>query len=142
MRDRRIVPAVALWTLVALLPATLAADAAAEEAATGAAQAWLAQVDAGDYGASWDAAAPIFQGAVERAKWGETLAAVRQPLGAVVSRSVKSATFTKTLPGAPDGEYVVLQFDTSFENKKSAVETVTPMKAPDGTWRVSGYYIR
>ena len=46
------------------------------------------------------------------------------------------------MPGAPDGEYVVIQFETSFENKKHAIETVTPMMDKDGTWRVSGYYIR
>ena len=141
MTHRSFGPAVALWTLVTLPAAALAADGA-EAPATLAAEAWLAQVDAGAYAASWESAAPIFQGAIEREKWGETLRAVRQPLGAVVSRSLKSATYTKTLPGAPDGEYVVLQFDTSFENKKSAVETVTPMKTAEGAWRVSGYYIR
>ena len=47
-----------------------------------------------------------------------------------------------SLPGAPDGEYVVIQFDTSFTNKKVAVETVTPMKDEDGIWRVSGYYVK
>ena len=46
------------------------------------------------------------------------------------------------LPGAPDGEYVVFQFDTQFERKRAAVETVTPMCDPDGSWRVSGYFIR
>ena len=46
------------------------------------------------------------------------------------------------LPGAPDGEYVVFQFDTQFERKRAAVETVTPMRDPDGSWRVSGYFIR
>jgi hypothetical protein len=46
------------------------------------------------------------------------------------------------LPGAPDGKYVVVQFDTSFQRKKSALETVTPMMEKDGKWRVSGYYIK
>jgi len=46
------------------------------------------------------------------------------------------------VPGAPDGEYVVLRFETSFENKAKAIETVTPMREKDGTWRVSGYYIK
>lgn len=27
-------------------------------------------------------------------------------------------------------------------NKKSAIETVTPMMDKDGKWRVSGYYIK
>jgi len=37
---------------------------------------------------------------------------------------------------------VVFQFSTSFENKASAVETVTAMKGEDETWRVAGYYIK
>jgi hypothetical protein len=49
---------------------------------------------------------------------------------------------SQSLPGAPDGEYVVIQFATSFENKKSAIETVTPMLDSDGEWRVSGYFIK
>jgi hypothetical protein len=53
-----------------------------------------------------------------------------------------SAKFARSLPGAPDGEYVVIQFTTSFDGKAVATETVTPMKDPDGHWRVSGYYIR
>jgi hypothetical protein len=55
---------------------------------------------------------------------------------------VKSKEYATSLPGAPDGEYVVIQFETSFENKNDAVETVTPMKDEDGKWRVSGYFIR
>lgn len=62
--------------------------------------------------------------------------------GAMKSRSVMSANFRRTLPGAPDGNYVVIRFAASFEHKAGATETVTPMEDPDGQWRVSGYYIR
>jgi hypothetical protein len=61
---------------------------------------------------------------------------------AVNSTKLESAQFMTQLPGAPDGEYAVIQFETSFANKKSAIETVTPMKDPDGKWRVSGYFIK
>jgi hypothetical protein len=60
----------------------------------------------------------------------------------MVSRKFKSSQYTKTLPGVPDGEYVVIQYDTSFEHKQSAVETVTPMLDKDGKWRISGYFIK
>lgn len=36
----------------------------------------------------------------------------------------------------------MIQFKTVFENKKAAIETVTPKLDSDGNWRVSGYYIR
>lgn len=115
--------------------------AEAEAAAVRAAEEWLALVDAGEYAKSWEAAAPLFKGAVDEASWGRQLGPVREPLGAVKSRVPSSATYATTLPGAPDGEYVVIRFATSFEHKASAVETVTPM-LDGGTWKVSGYYIK
>ena len=99
-------------------------------------------VDAGNYTESWRAAAGFFQTAVPQDKWEKTIAVVRSPLGDLVSRQLKSAQYAKSLPDAPAGNYVVLQFDTAFANKKTAVETVTPMLAADGTWKVSGYYIK
>jgi hypothetical protein len=114
------------------------AVAAAERSA----EAWLALTDGGRYGESWDAAASMFKAAVSKADWDKALKAVRAPLGALKARKVKSATFTTSLPGVPDGEYVVIQYDSQFENKAAAVETVTPIREKDGSWRVSGYFIK
>lgn len=72
----------------------------------------------------------------------DALHATRDPLGKLVSRKLKSADYKTSLPGAPDGQYVVIQYETSFEHKQSALETVTPMLDKDGKWRVSGYYIK
>lgn len=115
---------------------------APEETASTSAEAWLALVDGGKFAQSWDESAQLFKGAITREKWKETLAGVRTPLGKVLTRKLKSRQYAESLPGAPDGKYVVIQYDTSFENKKSAVETITPMLDRDGKWRVSGYYIK
>lgn len=114
---------------------------AAEKAALESAGQWINLVDNRQYAESWDAAAGYFQAAVGREKWLESLQAVRSPLGKVVSREVKSKRYVTALPGAPDGEYVVIRYQTSFENKKTGIETVTPMLDKDGKWRVSGYFI-
>jgi hypothetical protein len=114
----------------------------AEKEALKAAEVWLELVDPEKYEASWDEAASYFQGAVSTEQWLSSMEAVRKPLGQKLSRSLKSKQYHTSLPGAPDGEYVVIQFNTSFEHKRSAVETVTPMKEQDGQWRVSGYYIK
>ena len=103
---------------------------------------WLSLIDAGDAHASWAASATLFRRAVPEQQWAESLEVARAPLGKVVSRRLKSGNVVTQLPGAPDGEYVVFQFDTSFELKRSAVETVTPMRDADGAWRVSGYFVR
>lgn len=114
----------------------------AQKDAVEAAEAWLELVDTKKYGVSWDRAAGYFQGAISREQWISSLQAVRTPLGQKISRTLKSKQYHSSLPGAPDGEYVVIQFNTSFERKAAAVETVTPMKERDGNWRVSGYYIK
>jgi len=59
-----------------------------------------------------------------------------------LSRKLKSAAYAKNPPNAPEGEYVVVQYDTNFENKSGAVETVVPNLEKDGKWRVSGYFIK
>lgn len=106
------------------------------------AEAWLALIDSGKFAESWDEASSIFKGALTKDHWASTVKGVRVPLGAVQSREFKTASYTKTLPGAPDGEYVVIQYDTSFVNKQGAVESIIPMLDKDGKWRVSGYFIK
>jgi hypothetical protein len=59
----------------------------------------------------------------------------------VIARKLKSRTYREQLPGAPDGKYVVILYDTTFENKKDALETITPTLDGD-RWRVSGYWVR
>jgi hypothetical protein len=113
-----------------------------EKAAAEAANHWLSLVDAGNYTASWEEAAPLFKGVVSKDQWARMLQATRAPLGKTASRTLKSAAYKTSLPGAPDGHYVVIQYQSSFEHKRSAIETVTPSLGDDGQWRVSGYFIR
>ncbi|MCC6811492.1 MAG: DUF4019 domain-containing protein [Deltaproteobacteria bacterium] len=131
-----------LATTLAFANTAAAADEAAEKAAVTAAETWLKLVDASDYAKSWDEAAQLFKGAVTKADWDKTIKGVRGPLGKLVTRKVSTKKYAEKLPGAPDGKYVVITFETSFENKKEAVETVTPMLDKDGKWRVSGYFIK
>jgi hypothetical protein len=129
--------------LIALFAAGVAVAAdKPEDAAQGAAEAWLKLVDDGNYPASWEQAAKVFKGAVKPADWAQMAGGVRTPLGKLVSRKLKSREYTEKMPGAPDGKYVVILYDTVFANKASAVETIIPMADPDGAWRVSGYFIR
>jgi hypothetical protein len=120
----------------------LLAQPATDPAAAKAAESWLALVDAGRYAESWKQAAALFKEKVTAAQWEEAARSARAPLGRLESRKLASALFARTLPGAPDGEYILLRFETAFEKKKAAVETVTPMKDKDGVWRVAGYFIQ
>jgi len=115
---------------------------AEETAAVTAAQIWLAGIDAGNYAESWTDAADSFRGAITQDKWVSALESVRAPLGKMEIRTVDAAVTQTQLPGAPDGKYVVMQFNTAFANKNFATETVTFSLEKDAQWRASGYYIK
>lgn len=127
--------------LLALVPITgLAADGrtlAAERAAVD----WLALVDRTQYGVAWSEAAFVFRSQISALDWLKAAAEARNPLGGVITRNSISAIYATNLPDAPDGEYVVLQFQTDFENSVKAIETVTSM-LDEGQWKVAGYYVR
>ncbi|KQV80906.1 hypothetical protein ASD15_13525 [Massilia sp. Root351] len=112
------------------------------EQAKAAAGSWLALADSNRAASTWTEAAEPFQKAVSQSDWTQALQALRAPLGPLKSRTVKSATFAKNPPGAPEGEYVVIVYASTFANKPDAVETVTPARAKDGNWKVSGYFLR
>jgi hypothetical protein len=134
-----------VFSILLVLPMSVFAGDVNDEAgsaATAAATAWLSLTDKGQFEASWDSAAPYFQAAVTKSDWERSLNAARAPLGETLSREVASSRVSTTLPGAPDGEYVVVGFSTSFANKMRATETVTTMRGDDGNWRVAGYFIR
>jgi Protein of unknown function (DUF4019) len=134
------------WASACALAVFLGVPASAsdkpEDTAQVSADSWLKLVDDGKYETSWDQAAKLFKGAVTKDQWKQAAAGVRGPLGKLVSRKVKSRAYTETVPGGPDGKYVIIQYEAAFEKKAAATETVTPMLDPDGTWRVSGYFIR
>ena len=118
------------------------AEEAAKKASAEAAKSWLALVDAGEYAKSWSAAAELFQKQVSADRWADTVRGVRGELGKLESRKATKADYSRTLPGAPDGEYVIHQYSSAFENKKEAVEHVVLMKEKDGIWKAVGYFIK
>jgi hypothetical protein len=103
---------------------------------------WLALVDSGKYGESWDQAAPSFKAAVSRAEWIKKVAAARRPLGTLRSRNLTKSSLIKDPPNSAPGDYVGILYQSSFQNLSSAVETVVPILDKDGKWRVSGYIVK
>ena len=129
-----------LFVLIAF--STQASEPEVIEEARAETVAWLALTDTGQYESSWDSAAAAFKAAVSKEDLEKSLSAVLTPFGALETREMATSKFSTTLPGAPDGEYVVFQFNSSFEHKATALETVTAMKDADGAWRVAGYFIK
>ena len=131
------------WLVVVLVSvAGFAGDGEAVEAAKSSALAWLALVDGDEAGESWEVAGSLFKSGVTQEKWVGMLEQARGPLGQVTSRELSGAKFSTELPNAPKGEFVVLEYATSFVNRQDAIERVVAMLDEDGEFRVIGYGIQ
>ena len=134
-----------IWLFCGLMFALAACQSAGneeyEKAAVAAADRFVEMIDSGQYDQTWELAAETFKKSGTKQEWLIMLNAVRRPLGKVLSRSLKLTEYRTRLPGAEPGEYVVVQYETEFENKKEITETITRMLEPDGQWRISGYYL-
>ncbi|STQ90804.1 DUF4019 domain-containing protein [Iodobacter fluviatilis] len=130
--------------LVLSISLSFAGSARAESVAKAheAAKSWLGLQDEGDYARSWEQLSDHLHETMSKRKWEEGAVSVRARLGKVVSRRFKSAEFTHTVPSLPEGDYLVLQYESQFENKIKAIETVVPFREKNDSWRVMAYFIK
>jgi hypothetical protein len=152
MSFSRIVPRVFFFPAVLLLMLALLAPPARAQApddprptAVAAMKTWLQEMDGGQYAQSWKDASSFFQKAITQDQWVAASKSVRMPLGKLSSRVQASAMHQTDAPspdGTIKGDFVIAQFNASFENLAYAIETVSFEKDTDGQWRAAGYYIK
>jgi hypothetical protein len=132
------VPAILLALLMLTPPAFAAApltDAQKNAAA------WLSLIDQQNYARGWREGAPTLKTQTTAKDFAAKVAPVRKYLGSVLSRRLLDETFATALPGLPDGHYAVVQYDTKFQHKDKAVETVV-LSQQGYAWKTAGYFIR
>jgi hypothetical protein len=115
----------------------LAEEQAAERQALG----FLGYLDHGRYADSYAYTGMLIRAQLDRDSFAKQLENARAGTGALVSRELGEASYATTVPGAPDGQYVVLHYGASFANRQQAEETLT-LSLAKGYWRVNGYYIK
>lgn len=114
--------------------------ARAEERAQSAATSWLSLTDAGQFGESWDAAAPTLQNSIAREAWIERGDRARSTLNDLQSRELTRALYRDSTTQLPTGSPVVaLQYRTNFADS-TALEAVITTKR-DTAWKVAGYRV-
>jgi len=106
------------------------------------AREWLVAMDGGRYGEAWESASESFRGSIERVKWEIAAQEGRSAAGVLIARKLRTATYTRQVPGAPVGEYVAIVYDSRFERRAVAIELLTAERGKDGRWRIAGYSIR
>lgn len=131
---------IAVMTLLGVVGTWLATAAPDAEEASTSGQKWLALLDDQKYEESWKEAGSLFRSEVTQEQWIASLKHFRDPLGSMISRASSRIDFAKTLRGAPDGDYAIIHFTTSFKNKNDVTERLTLVKE-DGLWQVAAYAI-
>ncbi|MEM9316241.1 MAG: DUF4019 domain-containing protein [Pseudomonadota bacterium] len=130
-----------LATLALCLAVATSAPAQTSTEGREAAEAWLALIDSGEVGKSWDEASTFFKEAINREGWEAAVTQARGPLGPLSSRNYSGERRMTEMPNAPPGDYLVIQYASSFEARKGLSEVVT-MMVEDGQWKSVGYFVR
>jgi hypothetical protein len=112
-----------------------------ERAAQRQALGFLGYLDKGRFADSYAYTGMLIRAQVDRASFSSQVEKARAGTGALLTRELMDATYATSVPGAPEGQYVVLHYHSSFADKQEAVETLT-LAFAKGYWRVSGYYIK
>ena len=126
--------------LAGIASAVMSVAAPADEEASMSGVKWLSLIDNQKYEESWRQAASMFRDQVKQEQWVMALKRSREPMGPVGSRTSSRVDFVKTLRGAPDGDYAIIHFTTSFKNKAGVTERLTLVKE-DGRWQAAAYAI-
>ena len=114
----------------------------AERSAYEATKPWIALMDKGDYEKCWDEAAPWFRDKVgSRDMWIAKAHETRDPLGEMKFRELTTTTYATNPIGAPDGEYTVVVYTSSWD-AGTIYETVSMQRQGDGSWGVVGYHVK
>lgn len=103
---------------------------------------WIALVDSARYKASWDSAAANFRASISPADWNSAVSSARSAINPLSDRRIVSSEYTRELPDAPPGDYVVLQYSAVGRDETRVMETITVTLERRRTWRVIGYFVR
>lgn len=128
----------ALSQIVPSAPPRDASTAPATDAAViSAARDWLALGDAGNWRGGYETAGRSFREVNTVDGWASAAAQVRGPMGALVSREVRTVRYLN----APPHGYQEVAFATRYANRPDElIETVT-LQREDGAWKVVGVMV-
>ena len=111
--------------------------AAAAEAAT----AWLVPFDAGNIEESWKQSAGLMRQTVPQAELQQRMVGANG-IGPLQSRTLRGAGIDVNPANAPPGEYVVLQYLSSYAKRDKVIEKIYSIRESDGNWRVVNYLMQ
>ena len=103
---------------------------------------WLTKLDNSQYFESWESGSIHLQEGIEQYRWASAMKISREPFGNIISRELNSINHTTKVSGLPDGEYLIIEFNVSYEHRDQAIEKTISVKEKDNTWKVARYIIK
>lgn len=104
-----------------------------------AAQEWLAIVDKGNFADSWENGSVVMKLRIPKNTWVTLLEAMHKGKGNTIERKILEQRPAVDPKGLPQGEYMVIVYNTKFSNKADAKELVTLVLESSGQWKVLTY---
>jgi hypothetical protein len=126
--------------ILALFASPASAFTTSDGEARQAALQWLDLVDSGQYAKAYEARVPRVRGGGTVAEYCAWMRSKRAPFGRAKTRAFTKVVHLHTLAGAPDGNYIAIGFNSTFEHKAKGAESVV-LSYETGRWQVSGYWI-
>jgi hypothetical protein len=115
--------------------------AAEELAAQRQALGFLGYLDEGRFADSYAYTGMLLRARADRESFASQIQNARAGTGALQARELIDASYSTSVEGAPEGQYVILHYHSNFANRQDTVETIT-LDLAKGYWRVDGYYIK
>lgn len=105
------------------------------------AEQFISLVDNQDYQAAYNSASDIFKISTLEQGWIVERGRSDELLGHVLDRQLISVKARDSYPGLPDGDYLLVYFETRTERKAKAAEVLLLTKESD-RWAVCSYRLK
>lgn len=105
------------------------------------AKEYVTELDQGLYAQSWEKSGFLFRQTVSQNDWVKSLNLIRKPLGKAMSRKLGERRMIKDPYNLLKGQFMVVEFDTSFEHAPEGRELLILRSGSDDVWHVASYEV-
>jgi hypothetical protein len=103
---------------------------------------YLGLLDQDRYEEAWLAMSDFFQALNDKAQWQSRQQVIRDVYGSLLSRKFLRISYRQSYSQSPDGKYVIVQYESIFQNKADTYETVVLDCRNDLNCSVREYVLR
>ena len=121
-----------------LNPLAYSQETKTHDDAIGFVQRWLSLIDENKYLETWGSLSGIFKKTTTKEQWLDDLDGFRKPLGKLLERKLLYVTESSD---ERLGKYLIVQYQSLFENNKSKGEAISVIKDSENGWKILGYTI-